>query len=319
MGKAARIVATSVANVLIKAIEPVKQALKDAASAAVAVAKTGLTALTAGIAQIPTKIQEALTSACGGLPGGDELKGLCSTGLAGIVKKAVEVLGKVCHAGCKVLIDKATEACKMASDKTSELLTKANDACTSAAGSLPETIKDPILEACKNVTEALDGVVMEICNHTKNEVEGAVSAACDALTPKAATYARIRGDTQTLMLLHEYDRQQELIRLQVQQHERYTMLHGSDTQKLRNFRSWDTDNSGGISRGEWMRKGRDPASFARADTNHDGRIDLKEWMHLFGIASQPDVIDYKPQNRDGDPRDVTALGAGFSMIQDSLH
>ena len=60
---------------------------------------------------------------------------------------------------------------------------------------------------------------MEICNHTKNEVEGAVSAACDALTPKAATYARIRGDTQTLMLLHEYDRQQELIRLQVQQHE----------------------------------------------------------------------------------------------------
>ena len=126
MAKAATIVAKSVAEVLKKAIQPVKEALMKAADAAVELAKQGLTGLTGVLGQIPTKVQGALTEACGALPGGDELKGVCTAGLADVIKKATEVLGKVCTAGTTALIGEATKACTTASTKADELLKSAD-------------------------------------------------------------------------------------------------------------------------------------------------------------------------------------------------
>ena len=92
----------------------------------VELAKQGLTGLTGVLGQIPTKVQGALTEACGALPGGDELKGVCTTGLADVIKKATEVLGKVCTAGTTALIGEATKACTTASTKADELLKSAD-------------------------------------------------------------------------------------------------------------------------------------------------------------------------------------------------
>jgi len=204
MAKAATIVAKSVAEVLKKAIQPVKEALMKAADAAVELAKQGLTGLTGVLGQIPTKVQGALTEACGALPGGDELKGVCTAGLADVIKKATEVLGKVCTAGTTALIGEATKACTTASTKADELLKSADDACSTAATSLPETISKPIAEACTNVTTELKGVVGEICTSTKDKAEAALKSACDALAPKAAEYARIHGYIRTMELLQQY-------------------------------------------------------------------------------------------------------------------
>ena len=126
MVKAATIVATSVADVVKKAIVPVKETLSQAADKAVEVAKEGLTKLTSILAQIPTKVQEALTAICQSLPGGDSVQGTCTSGVAPVVKKATEELGKVCTAGVTAMTTEATKACTTASAKADELLTSAD-------------------------------------------------------------------------------------------------------------------------------------------------------------------------------------------------
>ena len=122
MGKAATVIASTVADVVKKALVPVKDALSTAADAAVTAAQSGIGKITSGLAQIPTNVQKALTTACEKLPGGPGVVGECSTGVKTVVAKATEMLGKLCTDGVSSLIAEADKACTTASSTADNLL-----------------------------------------------------------------------------------------------------------------------------------------------------------------------------------------------------